>query len=97
MIWKFPWLQCMDSSNPVYHDSCRMAYFLLHPHTSLEHLLSCTGITSSKSGGVGMPSAMTGIYILIRNYHPNFVMSLDSPAGSSELAKISTDVIIFKY
>ena len=32
-------------------------------------------ITSSKSGGAGSPSAMTGIHILIRNYYPKFVVS----------------------
>ena len=42
MIWKFPWLQWMDSSNPVHHDSCRLACCLWHPHTSVEHLLPCT-------------------------------------------------------
>ena len=38
----FPWLQWMDSSNPVHHDSWRVACCLWHPHTSVEHLLPCT-------------------------------------------------------
>ena len=42
MIWKFPWLQWMDSSNPVHHASCRIACCLWHQHTSVEHPIPCT-------------------------------------------------------
>ena len=58
-------------------------------------LLVLHWITSSNSGGAGLPSAMTGIYILIWNYHPKYVISLDSPAVPSQSAAFHS--IIWKW